>query len=110
MGVCINNIKLGKWLNQRNMRQLPDWYASVPEVNGEHSKNASRKVITAYYDLRHTMALRIATNKECKHITDEQAAMSKGHNIEIHKSHYLRWVGNELKKKKFFDSVQISIK
>ena len=24
MGVCINNIKLGKWLNQRNMRQLPD--------------------------------------------------------------------------------------
>ena len=109
MGVCINNTKLGHWLNQRNRRQLPDWYASVPDVNGENSSKAPKKVITAY-DLRHTWAVRVATDNEWEHISDEQAAMAMGHSLEIHRSHYKRWVGSELKKKKFFDSVQITIK
>ena len=70
---------------------------------------APKKVITAY-DLKHTWAVRVATDNEWEHISDEQAAMAMGHSLEIHRSHYKRWAGTELKKKKFFDSVQIPIK
>ena len=32
LGVCVNNITLGGWLNQRNRKHFPDWFSSVPEI------------------------------------------------------------------------------
>lgn len=83
MGVCVNNTTLGAWLNQRNRRQLPEWLASVPEISGENTKKAPQKRITAH-DLRHTWAIRIATDKEWKHISNEKAAIAMGHDIDVH--------------------------
>ena len=106
LGVCVNNTTLGAWLNQRNRRQLPDWFASVPEINGENTKDAPQKRITAY-DLRHTWAIRIATDKEWNHISNEKAAAAMGHDIDVHTKNYQRWISTESKKKTFMDSVEI---
>ena len=107
LGVCVNNSTLGSWLNQRNRRQLPDWFASVPEINGENTKDASQKQITAY-DLLHIWAIRIATGKEWKHISNEKAAAAMGHDIDVHKKNYQRWIATKSKKQTFMDSVEIN--
>ena len=38
LDVCVNNSTLGSLLNQRNRGHLPDWFTSVPEINGENTK------------------------------------------------------------------------
>ena len=60
--------------------------------------------------MRDSWAVRLATDKEREHISDEQAAIAMCHSLEIHRSHYKIWIGSELEKKKFFDSVQIPFK
>ena len=59
------------------------------------------------YDLRHTWAIRIAADKEWNHISNEKAAEAMGHDIDVHKKNYQRWISIESKKKTFIDSEEI---
>ena len=69
-------------------------------------KGCATKGITAY-DLRHTWAIRIATDKEWNHISNEKAAAAMGQDIDVHTKNYQRWISKESKKKTFMDSVEI---
>ena len=66
-----------------------------------------KKRITAY-DLHHTWAIRIATDKAWKHISNEKAAAAIGHDIDVHSRNYQRWISTESKKQTFMDSVEIN--
>ena len=58
--------------------------------------------------MRHTWAIRIATDKEWKHISNEKAAAAMGHDIDVYSRNYQRWVLTESKKLTFMDSVEIN--
>ena len=97
LGVCINNDYLGLWITRRLLKVLPPFYASIPNKKGLIDKKAIKQKITPY-DLRHTYAIRLATDPRCKHIKEEEAAQSMGHDIKTHKKHYQYWITDEAEK------------
>tara|TARA_R100001163_G_scaffold11802_1_gene10870 strand:- start:1260 stop:2519 length:1260 start_codon:yes stop_codon:yes gene_type:complete len=90
-GVCINNRYLGNWLTKRMKNYLPPLMGNVPDAEGLPDKEIKPQRITPY-DLRHTWAIRHATDSRCNGITDEMAAKAMGHSVEIHRKNYQKWV------------------
>jgi len=90
-GVCINNRTLGNWLTRRMKNYLPPLYGNVPDADGLPERDIEPQRITPY-DLRHTWAIRMATDLNCKGITDEMAAKAMGHSVDVHRKNYQKWV------------------
>ena len=106
LGVCINNDYLGEWISKRLNKVLPPFKASIPTKEGSTNKQAIKQSITPY-DLRHTYAVRLATDKRWSHITIEHAAQAMGHDIATHKKHYQYWISSEEKKKQIMFNTPI---
>ena len=85
---------------------MPPFKASIPTKEGSTNKQAIKQSITPY-DLRHTYAVRLATDKRWSHITIEQAAQAMGHDIATHKKHYQYWISSEEKKKQIMFNTPI---
>ena len=98
VGVCINNDYLGEWISKRLNKSMPPLLAAIPNKKGLTDKSANKQAITPY-DLRHTYAIRLATDPRCSHISIEEAAQAMGHDVATHKRHYQYWVSSEEKKK-----------
>ena len=98
VGVCINNDYLGEWISKRINKSMPPLLAAIPNKKGLTDKSANKQAITPY-DLRHTYAIRLATDPRCSHISIEEAAQAMGHDVATHKRHYQYWVSSEEKKK-----------
>tara|TARA_Y100001963_G_C6745516_1_gene431388 strand:- start:167 stop:1519 length:1353 start_codon:yes stop_codon:yes gene_type:complete len=90
-GVCDNNDYLGDWITEQVREVLPKLEASVPDAKGVYRKEAKVQGIKPY-DLRHTWAVSIATLPEWNHVSDIDAASAMGHNVEIHRKHYQKWI------------------
>jgi len=103
-GICMNNKKLGEFIGDRLRQVLPEWAASVPDARGQHQPETIEKQIRCY-DLRHTFAIRLATDPRFKHVDISQAALAMGHDIETHKNHYLKWVSKEEYRKRVMSSI-----
>ena len=90
-GVCINNRVLGSWITKRMKNYLPPLMGNVPKADGLPDRTYKPQRITPY-DLRHTWAVRTATDLNCKGITDEMAAKAMGHSLEVHRKIYQKWI------------------
>ena len=69
--------------------------------------NSANKQAITPYDLRHTYAIRLATDPRCSHISIEEAAQAMGHDIATHKKHYQYWISSEEKKKQIMFATSI---
>jgi len=94
MGVCVNNDYLGNWITSQMRKQLPDWLASVPNAKGRFIKSGEKDTVKPY-DLRHTFAVTLATSSKWNHIDENDAALAMGHNVDIHRKHYQRWISED---------------
>ena len=106
VGVCINNDYLGEWISKRLNKAMPPLLAAIPNKKGLIDKSANKQAITPY-DLRHTYAIRLATDPRCSHISIEEAAQAMGHDVATHKKHYQYWISSEEKKKQIMISPSI---
>ena len=94
MGVCVNNDYLGNWITAQMRKQMPDWLASVPNAKGKFIKSGEKDTVKPY-DLRHTFAVTLATSTKWNHIDENDAALAMGHNVDIHRKHYQRWISED---------------
>ena len=106
VGVCVNNDYLGEWIGRRLLKALPPLLASIPNKKGLTNKSDKKERITAY-DLRHTYAIRLATDPRFEQITIEQAAQAMGHDVSTHKKHYQYWISDEEKRKQIMSDISI---
>jgi len=106
VGVCINNDYLGEWISKRINKAMPPLLAAIPNKEGLIDNSANKQAITPY-DLRHTYAIRLATDPRCSHISIEEAAQAMGHDVATHKKHYQYWISSEEKKKQIMFSTSI---
>ena len=106
LGVCVNNDYLGEWIGRRLLKALPPFLASIPNKKGLNDNSANKQAITPY-DLRHTYAIRLATDPRCSHISIEDASQSMGHDVATHKKHYQYWISSEEKKKQIMFATSI---
>jgi len=104
LGVCVNNDYLGNWISRQLNRNLPEWLASVPNAKGQFSKSGAKESVKPY-DLRHTWAVTLATSSKWSHIDENDAALAMGHNIEIHRKHYQRWISEDLTRDNFIKRI-----
>ena len=104
LGVCQNNDYLGSWISQQLREVLPPWFAEIPDAMGGKIKGAQKQQIKPY-DLRHTWAIRMATDPRCKGITSEIAAEAMGHDVLTHKKHYQRWISKKERQRKIMSKV-----
>ena len=105
IGVCINNRVLGGWITKRMRDYLPHLMCNVPDASGLPDKTYEKQRITPY-DLRHTWAIRMAVDPRCAGITDEQAAKAMGHNIEVHRKNYQKWVSKTEARRQYMSQIQ----
>ena len=106
LGVCVNNDYLGEWIGRRLSNEMPPLLAAIPDKKGLIDNSANKQAITPY-DLRHTYAIRLATDPRCSHISIEEAAQAMGHDIATHKKHYQYWISSEEKKKQIMFATSI---
>ena len=99
LGVCDNNDYLGSWITKRMKEVLPEWKASVPNQRGQHLKSDKKEQLTPY-DLRHTWAIRMATDKDWSHVSDSDCSAAMGHDLATHRKHYQKWISTEESRKK----------
>jgi len=104
LGVCVNNDYLGNWISKQLRETLPEWFASVPNAKGQFSKSSTKETVKPY-DLRHTWAVTLATNSKWSHIDENDAALAMGHNIEIHRKHYQRWISEDVTRDNFLKRI-----
>ncbi|MEB3320483.1 MAG: hypothetical protein VKI63_06045 [Cyanobium sp.] len=104
-GVCVNNHQLGAWITRRMRTALPEWRARVPDTDGRY-RAADRPVQIAPYDLRHAWAVTVATDPRWSHVRDEDAARAMGHDLEIHRRRYQRWIGAEERRRRAMAAVR----
>ena len=90
-GVCYNNSYLGNWITYKLREHLNPWQASVPDARGMYKKRAKLHTIVPY-DLRHTWAVTVATSSTWNHVSDVDAAACMGHDIEVHRRNYQKWI------------------
>ena len=60
------------------------------------------------YDLRHTWAIRLATEKRWADVSDSDAAQAMGHDVATHRKHYQRWISSEAIKRKQMDKISLT--
>lgn len=63
------------------------------------------KAITPY-DLRRTSAVTIATELAWRHVRDDDVARAMGHDIEVHRRRYQRWIGAEESRRRAMAAVR----
>lgn len=102
-GLCMNNQYLGEWITKRMRGTLPPWLARVPDTAGRYRSSDQPQRITPY-DLRHAWAVTVATDPSFRKVTDEQAARAMGHDVEVHRRRYQRWIGSEGRKRRAMDA------
>ena len=107
LGVCVNNDYLGEWIGRRLSNAMTPFLAAIPNKKGLIDNSANKQPITPY-DLRHTYAIRLATDPRCSHISIEDAAQAMGHDVATHKKHYQYWISSEEKKKQIMFSTSIA--
>ena len=105
LGVCINNRQLGEWITRRMKHYLPPWFAEVPDAQGLPDSDLPPERVTPY-DLRHTWAIRMATDPSCSAITDEQAAKAMGHSLEIHRRNYQKWLSKTEVRRQYMSQIE----
>jgi hypothetical protein len=91
LGVVFNNDHLGSWITRQMREKLNPWYASVPDARGVHLKRSKKQALVPY-DLRHTWAVTIAIAPEWNHVSDVDAAAAMGHDVNVHRSKYQKWI------------------
>ena len=106
VGVCVNNDYLGEWIGRRLLKVLPPLLASIPNKKGSANKAIKKQEIKPY-DLRHTYAIRLATDPRFNHITVEQAAQAMGHDVNTHMKHYQYWISDDEKRKQIMANISI---
>lgn len=82
-GVCDNNEYLGNWITKQLKNNLPIWKARIPDARGIENKEDKPQPIRPY-DLRHTWAIRLATEKRWADVSDSDAAQAMGHYVATH--------------------------
>jgi hypothetical protein len=103
-GLCQNNHLIGNWIGRRLRTALPPWFARVPDTDGRYRADDKPKAITPY-DLRHTWAVTMATDPEWRHVRDEDVARAMGHDIDVHRLRYQRWIGAEERRRRAMAAV-----
>lgn len=106
-GLCVNNHQLGAWITRRMRTVLPEWRARVPDTDGQY-RAADRPVRITPYDLRHAWAVTVATDPRWSYVRDEDAARAMGHDLEIHRRRYQRWIGAEERRRRAMAAVKAS--
>ena len=101
-GVVTNNDYVGGWITNQMRKRLPSWFASVPNANGQHLKTYKKQEVTPY-DLRHTWAVTLATDKRWEHVSDTDAAQAMGHDVSVHRKHYQKWINEEDVRDRFLE-------
>ena len=104
LGVCVNNDYLGNWISKQLNQNLPEWLASVPNAKGKFVKSGEKETVKPY-DLRHTWAVTLATDPKWSHIDENDAALCMGHNIDIHRKHYQRWISEDVTRDNLFKRI-----
>ena len=94
LGVCVNNDYLGNWITHQLRERMPDWKATVPNAKGQFTK-AGQKEDVKPYDLRHSWAITVSTSSNWSHVSETDAALCMGHNIDVHRKHYQRWLSED---------------
>lgn len=61
-GVCDNNSYLGNWITEQLRTKLPKFRCRIPDAKGVINKEDKPRDIKPY-DLRHTWAITVATDK-----------------------------------------------
>ena len=84
---------------------LPPWFAEVPDAQGLPDSDLPPERVTPY-DLRHTWAIRMATDPSCSAITDEQAAKAMGHSLEIHRRNYQKWLSKTEVRRQYMSQIE----
>jgi len=107
LGVCDNNSYLGNWITYRLREHLDPWQASVPDARGVHLKRSKKQVIVPY-DLRHTWAVTVATSSDWNHVSDVEAAACMGHDIEVHRRNYQKWISVDETRKTIMRKITFS--
>ena len=105
-GVCDNNDYLGSWITIRMRSVLPKWEASIPDAKGLIGNDATKQQIRPY-DLRHTWAIRVATDKRWEKVDDSLAAKAMGHDLTTHLKHYQRWISSETIMLKMMSDIKV---
>ena len=59
------------------------------------------------YDLRHTWAIRVATDKRWEKVDDSLAAKAMGHDLTTHLKHYQRWISSETIMLKMMSDIKV---
>tara|TARA_B100000212_G_C27366025_1_gene530365 strand:+ start:298 stop:1647 length:1350 start_codon:yes stop_codon:yes gene_type:complete len=106
-GVCDNNEYLGNWITKQLKNNLPTWKARIPDARGIENKEDKPQPIRPY-DLRHTWAIRLATEKRWADVSDSDAAQAMGHDVATHRKHYQRWISSEAIKRKQMDKISLT--
>jgi hypothetical protein len=102
-GLCVNNHYLGEFISRRLRRDLPPWMARVPDTDGLYRGSDPPVQITPY-DLRHAWAITVATSPTWRHVRDEDAARAMGHDVEIHRRRYQRWIGADQRRRRAMEA------
>jgi hypothetical protein len=98
-GLCVNNHYLGSFITRQMREVLPEWRARVPDTGG-HYRETDRPAPITPYDLRHAWAVIVATDPRWRHVRDEDAARAMGHDLEVHRRRYQRWIGAEERRRR----------
>ena len=103
-GVCDNNSYLGNWITEQLRAKLPKFRCRIPDAKGVINKEDKPRDIKPY-DLRHTWAITVATDKRWSGVSDGEAAMAMGHDLSTHIKHYQRWISSEAIRKKAMSNI-----
>ena len=99
-GYQMNNGALGQWFSDRICKgSMPRFKASIPDANGKYLAEHKKQNITPY-DLRHSWAITVHTDKRFNHVDISKAADCMGHDVVTHRKHYLKWVGEEQERRR----------
>ena len=94
LGVCVNNDYLGNWITYQLRERMPEWKATVPNAKGQFNKAGNKEDVKPY-DLRHSWAITVSTSSKWSHVNETDAALCMGHNIDVHRKHYQRWLSED---------------
>ena len=103
-GVWDKNSYLGNWITEQLRTKLPKFKCRIPDAKGVINMEDKPRDIKPY-DLRHTWAITVATDKRWLGVSYGEAAMEMGHDLSTHIKHYQRWISSEAIRKKAMTNI-----
>ncbi len=91
-GACVNNQYLGGQLGRAMRTRLAPLRVLAQASNKAHRRATQEILQCVPYDLRHTWAIRLASDPAYAHIAHETAAEMMGHSRDVHREIYLFWI------------------